>query len=186
MRILLIGLVVLAVAVLVGVRLLRGRLPEAGTTSGNAAVSGPFGPATEVVGISITLEIADTTALFVLLGAGGSINRKGTGRLENTEQELFIGKTDPAVFEAVRLKITQSLMQRWGNTYELANPRGAPCVLSVAFHFRDKGSGGFRFLYGSESERVPEDVAKFVIAAVKQTDPWYEDFKRNVSRRQSS
>jgi hypothetical protein len=108
-------LVVLAVAILAGVRLLRGRLPEAGTTSGNAAAaSSPFGTTTEVVGISITLEIADTTALFVLLDADGSINRK-EGRLENTEQELFVGKRDPAVFEVVRLEITRSLTQRWGN-----------------------------------------------------------------------
>lgn len=186
MRILLVGLVVLAIAVLVGVRLLRGRLSEDVDASELAAASDLSKVLAEVVGIAITLKIAETTALFVLLGADGSINRKGTGMLENAEQELFIGRTDPAVFTEVRERITQPLMQRLGSEYKLANPRGAACSLTIMFDFKEKTRNGFRFSYGSESERVPEDVAAFVIAAVKQTDPWYEDFKRNVSRQKNA
>ena len=38
------------------------------------------------------------------------------------------------------------------------------------------------FLYGSESEGPPEHVRDLVRAAVRETNPWYEDFKRNVAK----
>jgi hypothetical protein len=133
--------------------------------------------------IFIRLDINAKLSLAVVLGADGSINRGGTGTVENTEHDLFIGRTDPAIFEAVRSHLTEEmLLVLLGRTFQLQNPRGAPCKLALTFRFKDNTSDGFAFLYGSESEGPPPEVVGFVTAAVLQTDPWYEDFKRNAAR----
>lgn len=98
--------------------------------------------------------------------------------------DLFIGRTDPAIFAAVRSHLTEEMfLVLLGRTFQLPNPRGAPCKLTLTFQFKDSTSDGIGFLYGSESEGPPREVADFVTAAVLQTDPWYEDLKRNAARR---
>jgi hypothetical protein len=65
-----------------------------------------------------------------------------------------------------------------GHNFEHENPRGAPCKLDVRLQFRGGTSGGFIFLYGSQSQGPPSYVTDLVRAAVRQTDSWYEDFER--------
>jgi hypothetical protein len=65
--------------------------------------------------IGIKLEInANTMLLFILVSADGSINRAGSGTLEDKEEKdrhFFIGVTDPAIhptiFERVRSHLTE-------------------------------------------------------------------------------
>jgi hypothetical protein len=187
MKIFVIVAIVAAVGALIAVRLLRNRLvrkglSQAGSESGGVA-SARIKKTADVNGLSIKLEIDGKTSLFILLGADGSINRMGTGALENTESGLFVGITDPAIFELVRGRIAERLMQRLGREYKLPNPRGAQCTLAVIFQFKDGTSNGIRYLYGSESERVPEDVAQLVLAAVHRTDPWHENFIQATLRK---
>jgi hypothetical protein len=188
MKVYLIGLVALAVGVLIVVRLLRGRVPpEPNAASTEPRDSAAARKASDVRGFTITLDIDGKPSLFVLLGADGSINRLGTGTLENKESELFIGLTDPAIFEPVRSHLTDAMLQATiGQTFQDQHQRGRPCKLTLTFQFKDGTSNGFVFLYGSESEGPPREVADFVRLAVQQTDPWYEDFKRGVAKHKNS
>jgi hypothetical protein len=139
----------------------------------------------DVTGLSITLEIDGKSALYILLAADGSINRMGTGTLDNAEQELFIGITHTAVFEAVRSHLTAEMWQYLGHTLQSRNPRGASCKLTILVQCRDGTSNGFAFCYGADSEGPPKFVADFVTAAVRESDLWYEDFKRAAARRKN-
>ena len=118
-----------------------------------------------------------------MLDKDGGINRMGSGRAENPEQELFIGKTDSSIFEAVRSQLTKRMMQSVGQGFRMPAVRGASCKLTVTFQFEDKSWNGIVFFYGSESEGPPKDVAEFVTSAVARTDAWYEDFRQNALRR---
>jgi hypothetical protein len=178
MKFFLLGLIALTIFVLIGLRLSRGRiLVEASVPAGARKV-------TDVGSIAITLDIETRRSLFVLLSADGATNRMGRGTLESTEHDLFIGRTDPAIFEALRSHLTEAMLQRVGQTFRHQNPRGAPCKLTLSFRFNDSTSGGFVFLYGADSEGPPSDVAGFVTAAVRQTDSWYENFKQTATGRQ--
>lgn len=190
MKFFLVSLVALAVIVLIAVRFFSGRIsaeppaaserpPAPGIPGADPSVR----KVADITALSITLDINEKPSLFILLSADGSINRLGTGTLENTERELFIGRTDPAIFEAVRSHVTEAMLQSRGQAFQHQNPRGAPCKLTLNFQFKDGTSGGFAFLYGSESEGMPEDVVDFVTAAARETDPWYENFKRTEAGR---
>ena len=179
MNIFLIVLAVLAVPVMILVRLLRGRLPTdkaGGTKIRSAKVS-------KIEAFTISLEIDKQPSLFLLLSEDGSINRMGSGTADNAERDLFIGKTDPAIFKTARSHLTKEMLRTLGQGYKAPEPRGASCELAITFKFEDGSSNGIAFHYGSESEGPPKDVADFVIAAVRQTDPWYEEFRRNALRR---
>ena len=181
MKIFVIVLGALAVVVMVVVRLLRGRLPM--EASGQTKTPVPAGKLSEVVAFTIDLDVAEKPALFILLGEDGSINRMGRGTAEDAERELFIGKTDPAIFHSVRSHLTKEMLRSLGQGYDMPTPRGASCKLVITFKFKDGSSNGMAFLYGSESNGPPQDVAEFVTTAVAQTDPWYEEFRRNALRR---
>jgi hypothetical protein len=109
--------------------------------------------------IVVTLEVDAKKLLFLLLSEDGSVNRQGSGTLGNKNPDLFIGVTDPAIFKAVRSHLTEAMLERpLGHTFEHENPRGAACKLDVRFQFRDGTSGGFMFLYGSQSQGPPSYV----------------------------
>lgn len=183
MKFFLLGLVALAILVMVAVRLLRGRIPVEGEAA-SPAISGTARAVAEVVAFTITLDIDEKPSLFVLLAADGAINRLGRGTVDDPAGGLFIGKTDPAIFEAVRSHLSDEMVRTQGQTFQHQNPRGVPCKLTLTFKFKDGTSSGLAFLYGSESEGVPGDVADFVTTAVRLTDPWYENFKGGAETKQ--
>ncbi|PYX27095.1 MAG: hypothetical protein DMG80_19595 [Acidobacteria bacterium] len=183
MKFFLLGLVALAILALVAVRLLRGRITVEGETT-SPAPSETTTKVAEVDAFTITLDIDEKPSLFVLLAADGAINRMGKGTVGDPAGGLFIGKTDPAIFEAVRSHLSEDMLQVLGRSFQLQNPRGVPCKLTLTFKFKDGTSSGLAFLYGSESEGVPGDVEDFVTTAVRLTDPWYENFKRTAEGKQ--
>ena len=188
MKFFLVSLVALAILVLIAVRFLRGRIPSEPNAASEGSPARVVASArarevSDVSALSIALDINHEPSLFIMLSADGSIKRMGTGTIEKPERELFIGKSDPAIFEAVRLRVTATMLQHLGMGYRSENQLGAACKLTLTFQFKDGTSNGCAFFYGSESEGAPEDVADLVTEAVRQTDPWYEGFKRTAAAR---
>lgn len=135
----------------------------------------------DITGVLVNLKVDGDLSLFALLAADGSINRFGTGAVNNTEREMFIGITDPKLFEGVRSRITGDLL-KWVGGRADPNPRGKVCELVVGFMLANREEHAIQFKYGSESIGPPPEVAKFVIAIVEATNPWYEDFKAMAAK----
>jgi hypothetical protein len=125
-------------------------------------------------GMLVKLNISDQPALFVLLAADGTINRLGTGSVNNVENDLFIGVTDLSCFEQLRGKITDELLGWCGQQLADPDPHGEICELTVGFQQADGQSLMTAWRYGSESQGPPPEVCEFVIAAVKATEPWFQ------------
>jgi hypothetical protein len=136
----------------------------------------------EFHGIMVTLLIDGEQSLFVMLGADGSINRVGTGAVDNTERDMFIGHTDPALFRGLRDQVTPELLAWCGQSRADPEPRGQVCELTVGF----KRASGEELLtawrYGSESMGPPPEVGQLVVAAVRATDPWFAQQQAAVRR----
>jgi hypothetical protein len=187
MKVLFLTLGALAILVLIALRLVRGRIPaETKTVSAETVPPATPPKASDVRGLTITLDVNKQPSLFILLGADGSINRMGTGNLQNTERELFIGRADPSVFEALRSQVTEAMLGSLGHIYQRQDSTGLSCKLSLTFHFRDRTEDRLVFLYDSESEGAPSDVADLVKAAIRETDPWYENFKKAAGGRRQT
>ena len=206
MQFFLAGLVALAILVLLAVRFMRGRFPTDPTTappkppsaivvgagksfeigalkSQSAAVAGARN-SSDIGALAITLDVNRKPSLFLMLAADGTINRMGSGTLEDSGGQLFVGQTDPAIFETVRSHLTEAMLELLGKTFQDQNRRGVPCKLTLTFQFKDGTWNGFGFLYRSESEGMRKDVADYVTAAVRGTDPWYENLKRTAVEKQ--
>ena len=179
MKFFLLGLIALAVLMLIAVRLFRGHTNKLISES-SANAQGGTKENDDIAGLAIELEIEGKNALFVLLASDGSINRLGRGTLEEGESHLYIGRTDLAIFERVRSYITPEMRSHFGHALERQDIRGARCKLTLSWQFRGGSSNGMVMSYGSESEGVPDYVAQYVKAAVRETDPWYENFKRTA------
>jgi hypothetical protein len=122
----------------------------------------------------VNLEVDGKPSLFVVLSADGSINRVGDGTAESQHPDMFIGKTDTAIFEKVRSHLTDSMLQSLGHSFRRQNPRGAACKLTLMFQFNDDKSAAVEYLYGAESQGPPKEVADFVRTAARETEEWYQ------------
>ena len=209
MKALLIALIVIAILVFVVLRLFgrkwagtaekqSAEAPPVGQASAEATASDkdsltapfdfsqgrlltPCPPVSDVTGISITLKVDGDPFLFILVAGDGTTNRMGSGTFEDKNRELFIGRTEPAIFEAVRSHVTPELLRISGG-FEHKDRRGTTCELTIGFKFKDGGESGFGFRYGSESEGPPQQVRDFVTEAVRVTEPWYQDFKQRTQK----
>jgi hypothetical protein len=127
--------------------------------------------------ILVKLDVADRQALFVLLAEDGLVNRLGTGAVNNSENDLFMGRTNDPLFAQLRAQIRPEWMEHFGS-YDVPSKAGTTCTLSVLFKAAEGNEGGVRFVYGSESQGPPGDIRQFVMEAVRLTDPWYEKQKQ--------
>jgi len=141
--------------------------------------------ASEIELLTVTLEIGDRRSLFILLAKDGSINRQGTGTIDNQDKELFIGVTEDLLFEHAITYITDDMLKYMGS-YDLPDKKGLPCRLSIGFQFDYGEENGFDFVYAAESEGPPDEIAELLLAAVQITEPWYKAQKRIASKRKVS
>ncbi|MBW1808418.1 MAG: hypothetical protein JRJ87_09515, partial [Deltaproteobacteria bacterium] len=112
--------------------------------------------------------------------ADRTVNRIGTGELDNVEKALFIGATADNLFERFMQKVSDDMFAHAGS-YAQPEPRGKPCKLKIAFR-RPKNPIGFEFSFGSESEGPPEELAELVKYATELTEAWYETQKQMAAR----
>lgn len=137
--------------------------------------------------VSITLKVADTTVLLILLSADGTVNRTGTGTVNNSEHDIFIGCTQDRLFEQFMAEVDEGIFQHTGR-YTYPDPKGHLCTLTLSFQVPRNAQGrdyiGFEFVYGSESEGPNQQINQMVRAAVHLTDPWYEKQKQMVKQDQ--
>jgi hypothetical protein len=135
----------------------------------------------DVIGVGISLKIDENISLFALVSADGSINRMGTGTVNNTEKEMFIGVTDPNLFENLRPHLNMDLF-KWIGSRADQNAKGKTCELNIHLLLPNKEERAISFKYGSESMGPPPEIRRLVIKAVEITDPWYEQFKAGVAK----
>ena len=135
----------------------------------------------DINAVNITLETGDEQSLFILLAADGSINRMGTGEIENTDRNLFLGVVNEPLFDQLMGYLNDEMLDYMGG-YETPDSQGVPCTLMIGLSFDNGEENGFGFKYGSESTGPPHELVEFVMAAIELTDPWFEDQKAVTSQ----
>jgi hypothetical protein len=129
---------------------------------------------TTVEAIIITIEVESKQSLFVLLSSDGSINRLGSGLVEDKEAgTLFIGVTKDNLFEKVKEEMKEEWLERTG-VYNLPDQKGKYCKLAILLNHEDKSISSYEFHYGAESQGPPDEVCEFVAKAIEATEPWYQ------------
>ena len=123
--------------------------------------------------VLITLEVGESTPVFILLSRDGTIHRKGNGN-PAADLPLKQGHSDDGHFEALLMTIDESIFQ-YAGIIRLPKPEGKECRLTIIFQGRGEGDISFRIIYGSESEGPPQELAEILINAVKLTDGWYNE-----------
>jgi len=133
----------------------------------------------DIQAVHVTLKIGDEQALFILLAADGSINRLGTGSVNNKDKDLFIGITKDSLFDQLMSNLDDEMLNYMGG-YDVPEKHGKPCELMIGLSFASDDDNGFAFRYGSESEGPPGEIVQFVTSAVQLTDPWFREQKKMV------
>lgn len=137
----------------------------------------------EIIGVAISLKVDEELTLYALLAADGSINRLGTGTINNTEKEMFIGViSDPMLFQNLRAQISPDIFKWIGGRAD-QSPKGNICDLTIWLFLPNKEERTIYFKYGSESIGPPPEVCRLVLATIDVTNPWYEQFKAGIAKK---
>lgn len=134
--------------------------------------------------IMVKLDVAERQLLFIVLAADGLVNRVGTGAMNNSENDLFIGRTTDPLFATLREQVRPEWLEHFG-AYDIPGKVGSTCTLSLLFKTSEGQEGGIQFVYGSESQGPPSDICEFVTEAVRLTDPWYATQKQMAAPKKS-
>lgn len=133
----------------------------------------------------IELTVGKNQVLFIVLGKDGSINRSGTGSGDCKEKDLYIGLTQEKLFDKLIKKAKDEVFEYCGKSFDIPDKKGRECKLKILFNGEDLDTG-FEFNYGELSQGPPNEVAEYVINAVKLTNPWYEEFKKGSNQEVSN
>ena len=136
----------------------------------------------DVVGIMVVLQLGGQQALFALLGSDGVVNRMGSGLVDASDREMFIGKADADLFQQLRSKITPGVIHFLGQRLAAPNPIGKPCELTVGLKYADGREAVSAWRYGSESQGPHPEVVNFVKETLRITEPWFRRQKAMVSQ----
>jgi hypothetical protein len=128
----------------------------------------------EIKAVHIRLDAGrENTILSILLASDGSINRMGNGRLRDNDKDLYIGAGQEQLFRDFISRMPGDLLAYAGR-YEMPEPQGLPCKLTLLFAGPGDTGVGFEFHYGSESQGPPTEIRELITAAVEITDGWLE------------
>ncbi len=128
----------------------------------------------EVTAVFIRLDAGrENTILSILLAADGTVNRMGNGRASDIDAEntLYIGAGQQRLFHDFISRVPDDLLEYAGR-YDMPEPRGIPCKLTLLFAGRGDTGARFEVNYGSESQGPPLGIRESVAAAVEITDGW--------------
>ena len=134
-----------------------------------------------IAAVMVSLTVDGKNSLWVLLAKDGSINRLGTGAEDNTENDMFIGVTSSEAFEKLRKQVEPDIFKYEG-VYSGNNIVGKSCELQVAFQFTDNTEIGSTWKYGTKSSGPPQEIKRFVIAAIEATETWFKEQKRATKK----
>ncbi len=134
----------------------------------------------DIQAVHITLETGDKQSLFILIASDGTINRLGTGTVNNKDNDLFIGISHEPLFNRLMAHIDDRMLMYLG-AYEIPQKLGVSSKLSIGFCFANAKENGYVFSYGSKSQGPPQEIVEFVKAAVELTDPWFHQQKQMVA-----
>jgi len=153
-------------------------------TSGqeNSSVSNNSGSIMAAVdAVTVSKKVDDQPSLFVLLGKDGSINRIGSGSINNTEKDMFIGVTKEPLFQRFMDSVPEKFIEAQRQTLGAPGEhRGKNCQILLTFQ-SGKHESGLTFVYGSESQGPPPELSQVVARAIEVTEPWYQSEKKMVS-----
>ncbi len=119
----------------------------------------------------LTLEVGNSTPLFILLAKDGTIHRKGNGN-PAANLPLITGTSEDGHFEALMMTINPHIFTYTG-VIRMPEPVGTECRLTIIFQGRSNIDISFRVVYGADSQGPPIEIAEILINAVKLTDAWY-------------
>jgi hypothetical protein len=129
----------------------------------------------DVTSLTVSLDVAGETTLFILLDRDGTMNRQGSGRAENNEYDMVIGTIATTALNHTLEPLTPEWLERDG-VFQMPDPQGTPCELTLMLS-GDKEALTFAFHYGTESRGVPPPFRTVVERAVEVTQAEYDRYR---------
>jgi hypothetical protein len=129
----------------------------------------------EVTSLTVSLDVAGDTTLFILLDRDGTMNRQGSGRADNNEHEMVISTIATTALDHTLEPLTPEWLERDG-VFQMPDPQGTPCELTLMLS-GNREALTFAFHYGTESHGVPPPFRTVVERAVEVTQSEYDRFR---------
>jgi hypothetical protein len=125
----------------------------------------------DITGISISFEADGELRLFIQLTSDGSINRMGSGELDNREVDLYKGRTSEPIFSHLLDELPDDFLENAG-VYRVPYSKGIPLAMIISLQ-AGREALALEFYFGSDSMGIPSEIIQFVQKARELTEGWY-------------
>lgn len=134
-----------------------------------------------VTRLLINLYVGGAQILYIMAAADGSTHRLGTGAAPNTNNDLFIGTAEAAVFQ--RIASLSNSVKNWLGEFADPRPSGSACRLMIGLQLSSGEELRSSWQYGTNSQEPPPEICQFVVGAIEATGAWFEEQKSLVASR---
>ena len=135
-------------------------------------------PKNEIQKLAINLETDGKRRFYLTVDSEGYISRKGTGRMIDDNDDVYIGRTSEPLFKKLLFTIGESLLRCAGGVFKIDSGHDVPCRLTILLGTKNKAEA-IVFEYGYQSG-LPDDVRDFLKTALELTEPWYQHQKKYI------
>ena len=138
----------------------------------------------EITGIGLKVASEGTDRLVILVCKDGTINRSGSGKLNDTKDTFYIGVTKEPLFDRVMARLDDKLFQYIGQEIAMNDPKGIPCKLTI--HFMRGALGADIVIHYGHLSGFPAEALSAVKALLEDTQGWYEHHKSAAEKKEYS
>lgn len=131
---------------------------------------------------TLEVDISNKNCLAILLAIDGTVNRKGSGIVDPTDKDFFMGITKEKIFDSLIETVSNDLLSYCGQT--LLNCDTTKQTYKVTISFSDNKSDiGFEYCINGTLNDLPKPIREYITNAIKMTDPWYQTQKSLINKK---
>jgi hypothetical protein len=131
---------------------------------------------------TIEVDISNKNCLAILLAKDGTINRSGSGTVDSTDKDFFMGIIKEKIFDSLLETVSNDLLSYCGQTLLNCDTTKQTCKVTISFS-DNKSDTGFDYCINGTLNDLPKPMIDYITNAIKMTDPWYQAQKSLINKK---
>jgi hypothetical protein len=123
--------------------------------------------------LTLEVDISNKNCLAILLARDGTINRVGSGIVDSTDKDFFMGMTTEKLFDNLMETVSGDLMAYCNQAPPTCDTTRQICKVKFSFSGITSGIGGEYCINGTVND-LPKPIKEYIANAIKITGPWYQ------------
>lgn len=132
--------------------------------------------------MTLEVEISNKNCLAILLANDGTINRSGSGIVDTTDKNFFMGRTEDKPFDKLMATVSDDLLSFCEKTPPKCDTLKQTYKVKASFS-GSSGDTGFEYCINGTANDLPAPIKEYITHAIDITDPWYQAQMKMINKK---